>query len=266
MNQFRQKYGNWGVVAGGAIGLGAAFSRALAKRTINVVIIDKEKDHLKDLQAELRDQYQIEVAILQLDLSENAAAEEIYQVMDEKGCRLLVYNAAYGPVKKFISNTSDELDYYIDLNSRTPLKLSHLIANHQDHKEKFGLLIMSSLAGIWGTQLVAPYSATKAFDLGLGEALYHELKPLGIDVTVCCAGATDTPNYRSTGPQYGLIRPNILAPEKVAEKALDYLGMGPVVIPGFFNKLTYFMLNHLMPRKFALYLMNGTMRNMYPDR
>lgn len=266
MSHFLRKYGDWAFVAGGAMGLGAAYCRLLAASGFNIILVDILDEEMRKLAREITDQYNVEVIGKKLDLSQDGVEKSILSLIEKKKCRLFVYNAAYGPVKKFTSNTTSELDYYLNVNCRTLLKLLHEIAKDKQDSLKSGFLIMSSLAGIWGTQLVAPYAATKAFDLGLGEALHYELKNKNIDVTVCCAGATDTPNYRSTNPQYGLLRPNVLAPEKVAAEALKYLGKGPVCIPGFSNKLTYVILNHLLPRKWALKLMNNTMGGMYAEK
>jgi len=266
MNKLKRRYGTWALVAGGALGLGAAYSRSLAKYGFNVIIVDRLVEKMRQLAEELQNQYKIEVLQSELDLNESGAAQQVYALADKVHCRLIVYNAAYGPVKAFRANTLDELDYYINVNSRTLLKLIHCIAGQERHGERSGFVIMSSLAGLWGTQLVAPYSATKAFDLALGEALYHELKDHGMDILVCCAGATDTPNYQNTKPAYGWPRPNVLSPEKVAAYALKNLGSGPLCIPGVSNKLTYFVLNHLLPKRWALFIMNRTMVRMYRHR
>jgi short-subunit dehydrogenase len=122
---------------------------------------------------------------------------------------------------------------------------------------------MSSLAGLWGTQLVVPYGATKAFDYNLAEGLHYELKDRNIDVMACCAGATDTPNYQSTRPKKNLFGPSVLDPHYVAKKALKKLGKRPLYIPGFMNQITYFLLTRVFTRSFSSRLMNRTMGRMY---
>ena len=69
-----------------------------------------------------------------------------------------------------------------------------------------GILLMSSMAGFQGSALVATYSATKAFDLVLGESLWEELRERGVDVLSCCAGATRTPNYVASRPVHGRVK------------------------------------------------------------
>ena len=55
---------------------------------------------------------------------------------------------------------------------------------------------MSSLAGGQGSPNIAAYAATKAFNAILAEGLWKELKPRGVDVLACLAGAILTPGYR----------------------------------------------------------------------
>ena len=91
---------------------------------------------------------------------------------------------------------------------------------------------MSSLSSLVGSAYTATYAAAKAFDTILGEGLWHELAPAGIDVLSCLAGATDTETFRAdTG---GL--PNAMDPADVAEGTLDFLGRGPIYIPGASNR------------------------------
>jgi short-subunit dehydrogenase len=79
----------------------------------------------------------------------------------------------------------------------------------------------------------------------------------------CCAGATDTPNYRSTKPKKNLLGPTVMSPHQVAEKALKKLGKKPMYIPGFMNQITYFFLTRVFTRSFSTRLMNRTMAKIY---
>ena len=198
------------------------------------------------------------------DLAQHNSAERLMEAIQKVDCRLVVFNAAYGPVKAFLHNTHEELDLYLDLNSRTPIHLLHRFTKYLiDQQTSGGAILMSSLAGLFGTQLVTPYSATKAFDFNLAEGLHYELKPHNIDILACCAGAMDTPNYQSTEPQYGRLKPNVMAPSDVAGPALQQLGRRPLFIPGFSNRLTYFLFTRIFSRKMATWLLNRTMGKMY---
>jgi short-subunit dehydrogenase len=265
MHAFKTRYGDWGLVAGAAEGLGAAFAEIMAGWGMNVIMVDLDKKKLEETASRITGQYQVKTIRITADLSQLDCLDRIMSSVAEADCRLMVYNAAYGPVKSFLTNTPQELDYYMDLNARTPLHLVYRFLNNLSHGRPAGILIMSSLAGLWGTQLVIPYGATKAFDYNLAEGLYYELKGKHIDVMACCAGATDTPNYRSTNPGKNWIGPAVLKPHMVAEKALRSLGKKAVYIPGISNKFNYFIMTRILPRSISARLMNNVMFNMYRD-
>ena len=124
---------------------------------------------------------------------------------------------------------------------------------------------MSSLAGLLGMQYIAPYAASKAFTCNLAESLHHELKPYDIAVMACIAGATATEAYLGTNPQYGFIKPQVQQPSEVVKQALKQLGKKTLFIPGFSNRLNYFILTRILPRKMASYLANKTMGKMYSE-
>jgi short-subunit dehydrogenase len=266
MSRLLDKYGSWGIVAGAAEGLGKAFSKTLAKKGMHVILIDRKEEALYKTASEIEEIYHIRTKKLLLDLSETQHITSVFESMEGLDCRLLIYNAAYGPVRRFLDNSPEELDYHIELNNRMPVHLIyHFLTNVPDGK-KAGVILMSSLAGLIGTNLVSIYGATKAFNWNLAESLHYELKVKGIDVMACCAGATDTPNYRDTQPEYGFPRPSVADPQKVADAALDMLGKKALFIPGFSNRITWFFLNRFLPRKWAGKLMNRTMFRMYDHK
>lgn len=264
LSSFNKKYGPWAIVAGAAEGLGEAYSIALAKRNVNLLMVDVQPLALKNLAQNLEEKYTIHTRQLHLDLSDKNAVDEIMKISSDIDVGLLVYNAAYSLIKPFINHTSDELNTFIEVNARTQIQLVHSFSKRLiEQKRGGGILMMSSLAGLIGMQLVSPYAATKAFTWNLAESLYHELKPYKIDVTACLAGMTDTPALRKSNPTIGFPKPQIMKPEDVANEALENLGRTFRFIPGFSNRINYFILTRLLPRKMASGLANKTITKIY---
>lgn len=262
--QLKEKYGPWAVIAGAAEGLGEAWSKALAGKGMNLIMVDHQEDKLTSLAKALKEEYKINTVPLLTDLSDPNAPNQIMDKVSEHACRLLIYNAAFSKVKPFLQHTIDEIEMFTEINIRTQLKLVYGFSNMlKVAGTGGGIILMSSLAGLLGMQLVAPYAATKAFAWNLSEALHHELKPINIDVMACIAGATSTPAYLKTNPKYGNIRPQVMAPEAVAEEALKKLGKKAIHITGRSNRLNYFILTRMLPRKMAARIANNTMKKMY---
>ena len=267
MADFQARYSQWAMVAGAAEGIGAAFCEELAGKGMNVIMVDVKAEEMAVLAKKLTEDHHITIRQLIMDLAQEHTAETLIEAVTGLDCRLLIYNAAYSRVKPFLDAMPGELDLYLRINTQTPLKLVNGFANYLRKSGKpGGILLMSSLAGLWGTRLVAAYSGTKAFNLALAEALSFELKPYNIDVSAVCAGATATPGYLGTNPSYGFIRPSVMKPDKVAAIALNRLGKDIIIIPGFLNRISYFLLTRILPRSISAALVNRTMARTYRKR
>jgi len=264
MPSFLNRYGPWALICGSADGLGAAYSRALAKRGLHLIMVDFQPEKLETLRQELEQTFDIQTVGLALDLSSEQAHEKVFETVSDRDCHLMVYNAAYGPVKMFNDNEKKELDTYLNVNSRVPLYLAHhFVQQWTSANEKGGMIFMGSLAGLRGTQMVAPYSATKAFSSNLAEALHFELKDFGIDVLGVCPGTMRTNPYMGSKPKTMPMQPPIQEPDDVAEEVLRALGKKVLHIPGRYNRLTDRFLGWL-PRNTATRIMNDSMRKIYP--
>ena len=172
-NTFKKNYGTWALIVGSAEGLGEAYSKALAKRNINLIMVDNKKEALKSLAIQVEKDFSIETIQLYLDLSEPETVNKIILEIEKLDCRLLIYNAAYSLIKPFVNHSEQELDNFIEINLKTQLKLVHKFSKLLiDKNNSGGILLMSSLAGLIGMQLVATYAATKAFTWNLAEGLH----------------------------------------------------------------------------------------------
>ncbi len=266
MIDFHERYGEWALVTGSAIGLGEAFCEVLAKKGLNLVMVDNRERELSNLSEEIKKRYGIITIPVALDLYQDDSGEKIMETVRKYEVRLMLYIAAYSRIKKFENFTESELNHFVSINISTPIKLVHSFSKYLiEANQRGGILLMSSLAGLLGMQYIVPYAASKAFTWNLAESLYHELRPYKIDVMACIAGATATEAYLGTNPQYGVIKPQVQQPSRVAEIALQKLGKKALFISGFSNRWNYFILTRILPRKWASIVANKTMKKMYSD-
>src|SRR5258706_370211 len=84
------------------------------------------------------------------------------------------------------------------------------------------------------------------------ESLWEELGPRGVDVIACRAGATRTPGYQDSKPRG---RIPVMEPAAVVAQALGALGRGPSMVPGWFNRVTSFLMVRLLSRRMAVRVM-----------
>jgi short-subunit dehydrogenase len=257
--QFKEKYGPYALVAGGSDGLGFAFAEAIARRGLNLVLIARQEDRLKAAAALLKETYGIDVISLAADLADFENVKKLVSVL-QVSIGLLVYNAAYAPIGLFENTSEKHLALAAAVNVKAPLLLTKLLSAPMIRQKRGGIVLMSSLAGAQGSPNLAAYAATKSFSAILAEGLWKELKPHGIDVIACCAGAILTPGYRQA--EKTKLAPGTLEAQKVAETALNALGRGPIVIPGGINKAARFILTRLLSRKAAIDIMSKNTRGL----
>ena len=127
---------------------------------------------------------------------------------------------------------------------------------------------MSSMSSVRGHALGATYAASKAFTTSLGEGLWAELQPRGVDVRVCCAGAIMTPNFINSSPIETRHQAMPQAPEAVVATALRSLqarGGGPVVVPGLHNWFADVLLRRILTRAQGVRFMSFNLKRMYGE-
>jgi len=241
------------MVVGGSDGLGLAFAAAIARRGLNLVLIARQKVRLESAEALLRETYKVDVISIAADVADYESVKEAILNLDIS-IGLLVYNAAFAPIGLFENQSEEQIALAESVNVKAPLLLTRLLSVSMIIQKRGGIILMSSLAGSQGSPNLAVYAATKSFNTILAEGLWNELKPHGVDVIACCAGAVLTPGYQQT-ETIGTA-PGTMTAREVAEATLNALGKGPVVTPGAINKIARFLLTRLLSRKAAINIMN----------
>lgn len=228
---FAERYGPWALVAGASQGLGLAYANEVASRGLDVIMLAEADDPLDTVAGDVAARHGVEARPVVADLARPDIAELVADAVQGLDVGLLVYNAAVGYVGEFVDGDPALYGTLVDVNCRGAALLCRLCAPHLVERGRGGLVVMGSAAGLAGTSSVATYSASKAFDIALGEALWRELGPHGVDVVTPVAGTIDTPNLRGSDPDPDAMIPPA-APAVVAAQALDGLGQGPRVYVG----------------------------------
>ncbi|MBN8222527.1 MAG: SDR family oxidoreductase [Spirochaetes bacterium] len=235
-NNWKERFGGAALITGASGGLGAEFARQLAAKGMNLVLVARSTDKLNALASELRQKHAIEAITIPLDLTRQDAADILRQQTQQKGIAvgLLVNNAGYGS-----HGTLDTLDAQneirmVDLNCRTPLAMTHAFLPDMLSRRRGGIIFLASVGAYQPTPYFANYSATKAYNLMLGEALWAELKPKGIDVIALSPGYTRT-GFQEAGDVQSNPVGGWAAARDVVARCLAKLGKKPSTIYGFRN-------------------------------
>jgi short-subunit dehydrogenase len=252
---FASRYGPWAVVAGASEGLGAEFARQLAARGLHLVLIARRSAPLEQHARAVADAFGVQTRTLAIDL----ASPDLLPALRER----IVYNAAQSVIGPYLEQDLAAHLRMIDVNCRAPVVLVHELGRAMAARGRGGIILMSSIAGLQGSALIATYAATKAFDLVLGEALWEELRGRGVDVLAFLAGATRTPNFEGSNPQTTSVLSAPMEPEPVVREALAALGTRPSAVAGRINRLSAFVMTRLLPRRRAVETIGKAMRARY---
>jgi uncharacterized protein len=245
-------YGEWALVAGASEGLGAAFATSLARRGYKLLLLARRPAQLEAFTQKLRLEHKVEADAVAVDLAAPDFVDKVKPLLAGRELGLLIHNAAYSPLGPLNEQSREQSLRALDVNCRSSLELLHLVLPSMVSRGRGAVVLMSSLTAFQGSPYTSVYGATKAFELTLAEGLWAELKPKGVDVLACCAGATRTPGYLRAMPGKA---PGELEPEAVVEEALDALGKKPLLIPGRFNRFASLLMRRLMTRKQTIAMM-----------
>ena len=256
---FKEKYGDWALIAGASEGLGEAFAKSLAARGMNLVLLARRLNLLEKISRTLESEFNIEIICFQVDLADldvlNSTLNRLSQPIG-----LLVYNAAYSPIGYFKDIDATQLMQVVDVNVKAPVYLVKRLSEGMIDRKQGGIILMSSLAGQQGSPKITTYAASKAFNTILSEGLWKELEQENIDVIASIAGAIRTPGYHRASETKDA--PGTLEAHEVAEKTLKALGRGPVIIPGLFNRFANFIMSRLIGRRQRVNIMYSNTKKL----
>jgi short-subunit dehydrogenase len=231
--RFVSQYGPWVLVSGASEGTGAEMATLAAAKGCNVVLVARRTGKLEELAGILRDRFGVDVRTRTLDLTQPDAAAALFACAEGVDLGLVIFNAGGDSVGgRFLDSSYTQWRLLLQRNIEMLTEACHLFATAFVARGKGGMILIGSEAAFQGTGRLALYSATKAYALNLGESLWRELKPRGVDVLNVLIGATDTPKLRTVLAKHNLSAdavPLTLA-EDVARVALGHLGEGPTVV------------------------------------
>jgi short-subunit dehydrogenase len=192
-------HGRLAVVTGASTGIGRAFAHLLSEEGYDLLLAaDEPEIHqvCSDLEASGRT-----VSAVQVDLAQREGVEQLHEAVSSHAGPVSVgiLNAAMGVHGRFDEASLEDQLRLVDLNVRSTLHLTVLLARDMVARHEGRLLLVSSIAGKGPGPGHAAYAASKAFVHSFAEAARHELAGTGVSVTSLLPGPTDTDFFRRAG-------------------------------------------------------------------
>lgn len=251
MARFSTQYDPWAVITGAARGLGQAIAEECASLGLNVILIDILEKELKQTTYSISSSWPIETKTILADLANPLNIAHALQEYTPYTVGLFCCNHAAthlfsdNRLKFWLDTPIEDLRQMLQVNLISSFELIFAFAQRMRTQGRRGLVFISSGSCLSGAPYLGQYAATKAFLTNLGETLWWELKRDNVDVTTLITGLTNTPGMLRFVNSTGLEKIPMMQPKEAAQIALNHLGKGPVVIPGWRNKLQFFLTRKL---------------------
>jgi len=217
------------IITGASAGIGQACARALAREGVRLALTARRQERLEQLIAEAKQLGSDAVFVAGDAREEETARRVVERAVDAFGrLDILINNAGVGNYKNLIETSAEEYDEMMDANVRS----TFLFTRHAVPvmiEQRAGLVLMiSSMAGVYGFPGEAVYCATKFAQVGFAQALDKELRPHGVKVGTICPGGVKTEFAIGKGrTEAGVDQSEMLEAEDVAEAVLFACAQSP---------------------------------------
>jgi hypothetical protein len=222
--------------------------RQIAASGINIVLVARREDLLKQAGVEISKRYGVEHRVVVLDVSQEGFIEQLASATNDLDIGLVVSNAGTGNPGAFLKLDRQLLEETLRLNTMSHLDIAHYFGAKLADRRRGGLILVGALGAENGIPCMANDGGAKAYVYSLGEALHYEFKPLGVYVTVLAAGVTNTAVLEkfALDPRTMPMKP-MSVQQCVSEGLSGLLKNRSRIVPGRLNRI----MNALVPASLA---------------
>lgn len=218
--------GKVAIVTGSTRGIGRATAEHLARAGAKVVISSRKADMCEKVAGELAAEG-LDVMAVPCHV---AYKDQLHDLVDQTVAKwgrldILVCNAATNPVYGPLSEMTDEAyDKIMNTNVRSTFWLCNKALPEIAKQEGGSVVLLSSIAGIRGNDVIGIYGVSKAAEAGLARHLAVEWGPKGVRINAVAPGLIETdfakalldnPDWRDRAEQRTPLR-RIGQPEDIA--------------------------------------------------
>ncbi|TAF63860.1 MAG: SDR family NAD(P)-dependent oxidoreductase [Cytophagales bacterium] len=234
------------LITGASEGIGKALAEVCAKDHRNLILVALPNVSLENTVTELKQQFpQIKVEPIGLDLTNQDAAQQVYQTCQENNWQIntLIHNAGFGSAGEFEKYSMSFYEKMIQLHCTFTVALTYyFLPDLKKLQQGAQIVHVSSAAAFTDTPYKLVYSTTKKFILHFARVLQEELRKTKIKVSIVCPPgvATSAAVLERTEDAGWIAQRLILTPQQTAQSILKGIHRKQLLIlPGFVGKLFY---------------------------
>ena len=250
------------LVTGASSGLGVDFARELAKEGANLILVARREERLKTVAEEIKQEFGVAVDVIPMDLTEAGAPQVLYDRLkaENKAVDVLVNNAGYGLFGMFTELSWEKQKQMLDLDIIALTHLTKLFVPDMVVRKFGAVLQVASIAAYQPAPTYSAYAGAKSYVLFFSEALDHELRGTGVNVTTVSPGVTATEFLKIAGQKPTLYQRMVMmqSPEVARQGIRALLRQRRSVVPGFINAFSAFLMRFI-PRRLMTVLAEAMM-------
>jgi NAD(P)-dependent dehydrogenase (short-subunit alcohol dehydrogenase family) len=190
------------IITGATGNLGSVTARAFQAAGARTVLVDRSRERLHQMFAELAD-FPQHLLAGGVDLSDSGSLSELITDTIARFGRIdaLVHTVGAWRGGKPVHETDlADWDFLFNVNLRTTLLCCRAVIPQMIKQSRGKIITVASRDGLAGSAGYAAYSASKSAVLRLTEALADELKASNVNVNCILPSTIDTPQNRAAQP------------------------------------------------------------------
>jgi short-subunit dehydrogenase len=264
------------LLTGASAGLGLSISKLLCQTNYRLILTARKPSLARFTNAGIVETER--TWLRPLDVTSSEERENVIGEAEQRwgGVDILINNA--GVTYRSVVEHMGEEDrlHQLNVNFRAPMELIRLVLPGMRAKRAGRIINISSVGGMMAMPTMALYSASKFALEGATEALWYEVRPWSIMVTLLQPGFIRSASFRNTvytaesqeaaadpkNPYYGhyhhmaafiskLMMLTYATPERIAQKVLRLMRRRrpPLRVPATFDASVFAFLRRWLPRE-----------------
>ncbi|PWB65381.1 MAG: short-chain dehydrogenase [Bradyrhizobiaceae bacterium] len=182
------------IITGSSRGIGRSIAECMAELGAKVVVSSRKAEACEEVAAAIRARGG-EAAVIPCNISRKAEVEALVSGTVQRFGRvdILVCNAAVNPVYGPMSALTDEaFDKIMGANVKSNIWLTNLVIPGMAERGGGAVVIISSIGGLRGSEVIGTYCISKAADFALARNLAVEWGPSNVRVNCIAPGLVRT--------------------------------------------------------------------------
>lgn len=215
-------------ITGAGRGIGKAIAVALAKEGVNIGLLARSEETLKQVASEIEG-FNVQVAYATADVSSKEQVDEAVQSLTSAlgTTDILINNAGIAQFGKLIEMDPEQWKQIIDINLMGTYYVTRAVLPQLIEKNGGDIINISSTSGLSGAATSSAYSASKFAVIGLTESLAQEVRRNNIRVSALTPSTVATDLALDTNLIAENNEEKYMQPEDIAEFVVSQLKLHP---------------------------------------